>query len=108
MSALNGKQRRALRALAHALKPAVLVGQRGITDGLVRQVDTALTDHELIKVKLGSDCPVDRHEAGEILAGRNGCEVAGIVGRVLILYRRNPDDPRIEAKLSRSPVTGDR
>jgi RNA-binding protein len=99
---LSGKQRRALRALAHALKPVVLVGQRGVTAALLRQVDTALTDHELIKVKLGPDCPIDRKEAGEVVASGVDCELAGIVGRVLVLYRRHPENPRIESKLPRS------
>ena len=52
---LTGKQRRALRALGHHLEPVVLVGQNGITDGVVAAVDQALHDHELIKVKLNPD-----------------------------------------------------
>ena len=92
---LNGKQKRKLRALAHPLKAVVQIGQRGITEALVHQVDTALDDHELIKVRLGAESPIDRKEAAQQLAPRTGCEVAGMVGRVLILYRQHPDHPRI-------------
>jgi len=81
------------------LKPAVLIGQRGLTAAALRQVDTALADHELIKVKLSADCPAERHEAGETLVAELGCELAGIVGRVLVLYRPHPEKPRIESKL---------
>lgn len=92
---MNGKDRRYLRGLAHALDPVVIVGQRGISDAVVRQVDGALTDHELIKVRISGEAPVDRGEAAALLTERTGCEVAGSTGRVLILYRPHPEAPRI-------------
>lgn len=90
---MTGKQRRHLRALAHALRPIVQVGQRGLTDAVVQQVDAALDDHELIKVKLAGDCR-DTGIAREI-ASRTGAELTGRVGHVVILYRRHPEEPRI-------------
>src|SRR5262245_48447842 len=102
---MTGKERRYLRALAHRLSPVVIVGQRGLSDAVVRQVDAALTDHELIKVRLGSECPIDRDEAAARLVDQTGCAVAGIVGRVLTLYRRHPEHPRI-ALPSAPPAAG--
>ena len=102
MSEITGKQRRYLRALAHKLEPLVIVGQRGLTEALVRQVDAALADHELIKAKLGPSCPVTRDEVGDRLVAETGCEVAGAIGRTLILYRSRPEDPQI-----RLPEQGD-
>lgn len=93
--ALNGKQKRKLRALAHPLKAVVQIGQRGITEAVTLQVEDSLTDHELIKVRLGAESPIDRKEAAQQLARRTGCDVVGMVGRVLILYRPHPDHPRI-------------
>jgi RNA-binding protein len=93
--ALTGKQRRYLRALAHALQPVVQVGQRGANAGVVRQVDQALTDHELIKVKLTRECPTARDATGAELASATGAEVAGTVGRVIVLYRARPGQPTI-------------
>jgi len=92
---MTGKERRYLRALAHRLSPVVIVGQRGLSDAVVRQVDGALTDHELIKVRVGSECPVGRDAVEEALTMQTQCEIAGAVGRVLILYRRHPEQPRI-------------
>lgn len=92
---LTGKQKRKLRALAHPLTPVVQIGQRGLTQAVVLQVDTALNDHELIKVRVGADAPIDRNEAADLLEPRTGCKVAGVIGRVLILYRPHPDHPRI-------------
>lgn len=90
---MTGKQRRYLRALAHALRPIVQIGQRGLTDAVLQQVDAALTDHELIKVKLGGDCRDGRIESE--IAARTGAELAGRVGHVAILYRQHPEEPRI-------------
>ena len=92
---MTGKERRYLRALAHRLSPVVIVGQRGLSDAVVQQVDGALTDHELIKVRIGGECPVDRDEAASVLSERTHCAVAGSVGRVVILYRPHPERPRI-------------
>ena len=93
--ALNGRQKRKLRALAHSLEPVVQIGQRGVTQAVALQVDRALGDHELIKVRLGAESPIDRDEAANLLTPQTGGEVAGMVGRVLILYRPHPDHPRI-------------
>ena len=101
MITLSGAQKRHLRALAHRLKPVVLIGQRGVTDRLLTQVDQALDDHELIKVKLLPECPNARGDVGEQLAGI-GAACAGAIGRVLILYRPHPETPVIKLPTKRS------
>src|SRR5690242_20286920 len=93
--ALTGKQRRHLRALAHKLSPIVQVGKDGLDEGLVAAVDRALADHELIKVKLGEAAGLDRHDAALDLAAKTGSEVAQVLGNTVILYRADPDEPRI-------------
>lgn len=93
---LTGKQRRHLRALGHELKPIVQVGRGGIDDGLVAAVDQALTDHELIKVKVGEAAELDRHEAAESLAKQTKSEVAQVLGYTVLLYRADPEDPQIK------------
>jgi len=92
---LTGKQRRKLRALGHHLSPVVHVGQNGVTDALAAAADQALTDHELIKVKVG-DAPVDRHEAADALALATKSEVAQVLGNTLLLFRKRPKDSKIE------------
>ena len=92
---MTGKQRRYLRGLAHHLNPVVIIGQRGLEESVVRQVDAALLTHELIKVKLGGECPLDRREAADLIAAQTGCDIAGSIGKVLVLYRRRPENPTI-------------
>lgn len=92
---LTSKQRKYLRGLAHDLKPVVQIGQRGLTEPVARQIDGALDDHELVKVRLTAESPVDRDEAAARLGERLGCDVAGAIGHVLILFRAHPEKPRI-------------
>src|SRR5262252_2242544 len=95
---LTGKQRRYLRGLGHHLDPVVHVGKEGISEGLVRAVDEALATHELIKIKLGESAgPTGRgrQDVAAALAEAAGAELAGVLGRPLLLYRRRRDEPRI-------------
>lgn len=90
MSALTSSQQKHLRALAHHLQPVVLIGQKGITPGLLEEVKRALEDHELIKVRF-TDHKEQRRELSAEIAGACEAEVAGIIGNHLILYRPQPD-----------------
>ena len=92
---LTGKQRRHLRALAHKLHPVVQIGKGGLDDGLVAAVDQALTDHELIKVKVGNGSGLDVDETGEQLATRTKSDIAGVIGSTVMLYRAHPEEPKI-------------
>lgn len=93
---LTGKQRRALRALGHHLDPLILVGKEGVTASLTAAVEQALEDHELIKLKVGENSPLDRHEVSEMLAESTGAEIAQVLGRTILLFRRNPEKPQVE------------
>lgn len=90
---LSSAQQKHLRALAHALEPVVLVGHAGVTAGVVRSVDDALTAHELIKVRLHQ--PEDKRALAAELATRSGAAPCGLIGHTVILYRPHPTKPRI-------------
>jgi len=89
--------RRQLRAAGHHLSPVVQVGKEGVTEAVLRQLDRALLDHELVKVKMGTETPEDRFASAEALAaGAEGAHLAQILGRTLLVYRRHPVKPRFE------------
>lgn len=92
---LTGKQRRHLRALGHHLDPLVQLGKHGLTDGIVSAVDAALEQHELVKVRIGTECPDDRHDVAEKLPPLVRAELGQVLGRTLLLYRRHPKEPKI-------------
>jgi RNA-binding protein len=91
---LDGAQRRHLRALAHPLKPVVTVGESGITPAVLAAVDAALATHELIKVRLRE--PEDKRASAAALAEAGHAALCGVVGHTVILYRPDPETPRIE------------
>jgi RNA-binding protein len=73
----------------------VQLGKGGLDEGVIRAVDAALEQHELIKVKLSSEAPEGRHDAAEMLAESTGASIAQVLGRTILLYRRHPKEPRI-------------
>jgi RNA-binding protein len=92
---LTEKQRRHLKGLAHPLKPVVLMGNAGLTDALVAETQRALSDHELIKVRLPGLDRKDRDAALALLAERTGSVMVTRIGHVAVLYRAHPTLPRI-------------
>ncbi len=88
--------RKTLRAAGHHLSPVVQVGKEGVTDALLRQLDEQLAAHELVKVKIGTESPEDRFEAADRLGGAVGAQVAQILGRTVLVYRRRPEKPKFE------------
>jgi len=89
--------RRALRAAGHHLSPVVQVGKDGVTEAVLRQLDRALLDHELVKVKVATESPQDRFETAEAIAAGEGVQLAQVLGRTLLAYRKHPRKPRFEA-----------
>jgi RNA-binding protein len=92
---LKPTQKRYLRGLAHALKPVIQLGNKGITDALIAELVLALEHHELIKVRLGGDDRAERAAQIERLAAAAQAEVVQSIGKVATFYRRNDDTPKI-------------
>lgn len=84
---LNSKQRQYLKAQAHALNPVILVGEAGLSDNLLAELDRTLAHHELIKVRLPALDRNERDSLAEELVTRSGAEMVQMIGRVLVIYR---------------------
>jgi RNA-binding protein len=93
--ALTGKQKSHLRALGHSLEPVVLMGQKGLTAAVMREIDGALTAHELIKVKLPKSDDIDPAALELAIQAELGALCAARIGHLLLLYRPHPKKPRI-------------
>jgi len=96
---LSGKQMRYLRSLGHHLKPLVMLGREGITDNVIAAAHAVLGAHELLKVKIGNGCPLEKREAAAALAAGTGSEIVQILGKTFLVFRANPDrndDDRIK------------
>lgn len=88
---LSAAQKRYLRGFAHALRPVVLLGQKGLTDAVLAEVEGALAHHELVKVKLGGEDREERVAMIERVCGATGAALVQAVGKIACFYRRNPD-----------------
>ena len=99
---LTPKERQALKGRAHRLDPVVLVGAQGLSEAVVKEIDRALTAHELIKVRV----PGDEREARETLfiavAERLGAARVQAIGKLLVFYRPKPPESDDESS-QRSP-----
>ena len=87
---LNTQMKKSLRGVAHHLDPVIAVSERGITDGIVEETERALSDHELIKVKVFSADRSGRGEVASALAEATSSIVLQQIGKVAVLYRHNP------------------
>lgn len=92
---LTSTQRKHLRGLAHHLEPVVRVGQKGVTESVVAETGRALESHELIKVRLDAEGK-EKKELAESLAGKTGSDLAGVVGKIAILYKAREEKPKIK------------
>lgn len=97
MSPLTSKQRAHLRSLAHHMKPLMHVGQGGVTEAVIESVAEAFNTRELFKVRVLDSAPEDpRTTADQIMARVSHVEVPQTVGRTVVLYRPDPDEPEIK------------
>ena len=89
--------RKALRAAGHHLQPIVQVGKEGLTERVLAQLSEALDHHELVKVKVGTESPEERFEVAERIREEGNAQVAQVLGRTILAYRRHPKKPKFEA-----------
>lgn len=92
---ITPSQRRYLRGLAHPLKPIVMLGGKGVTPSVLAELDHALDDHELIKVKLDGGDRDERALSLTQLLDVSHAEKVQTIGHVAVLYRRNEEQPKI-------------
>ncbi len=92
---LSEKQKKHLRRLAHPLSPIVMLGNAGLTDGVVNELDRALSDHELVKVAARVGARDARDAALAALAARTMSQVVQRIGNVGVFYRRRAEMPKI-------------
>lgn len=93
---LTSKQRAKLKSIASSTETILQVGKGGVGDQLVKQVDDALTARELVKLHVLDSAPEEPGELAQALADATNSEVVQVIGRRLVLYRRNPKKPVIQ------------
>jgi RNA-binding protein len=93
---ITGKQRSFLKGLAHELEPTVYIGKSGITENVIKELETGLETRELVKVKLQESCDLNPKDTANDLAGLLKAEFVQAIGRKFTLYRESKDHKQIE------------
>jgi RNA-binding protein len=85
-----------LRGIGHALHPVVTVAGNGLSEGVRAELERALQDHELIKVKLALPDRAARKRLAAEMCTALGAQIVQEIGKVVLIFRRNPEaDPRL-------------
>lgn len=87
---LSASDKKQYRAIAHNLNPVIIIGDKGLSEGLMDELNRALKDHELIKIKIAIGDRDDRSKIIEELIYRTGSELVQSIGKVAVLLKKNP------------------
>ena len=92
---ITSKQRSYLKSLAHNLDPIVYIGKAGVTENVIKEIDTCLEARELIKVKLQEGCLLTPKEVANDLLEPLKAEFVQAIGRKFTLYRESKENKQI-------------
>jgi putative YhbY family RNA-binding protein len=98
VSELTPKERRDLRARAHHLQPVVMIGEAGLTEQVIREIEANLRSHELIKIRTLVDGRGARDELVSALCAATAAQPVQQIGKVLVVYRAYPPEHPNNAK----------
>ncbi|SCK02376.1 RNA-binding protein HI_1333 [uncultured Eubacterium sp.] len=93
---ISSKQRSYLRGLAQQVDPTVYIGKQGLTENVVKEIDTGLTCRELVKVKLQEGADLEPKDVANEMAEKLKAEFVQAIGRKFVLYRESKDNKQIE------------
>jgi RNA-binding protein len=89
---LTSAERRALRARAHHLQPAVMIGDAGLTPAVVAEIEANLTSHELIKIRVLGNERAARAALEAAICETTGAQPVQQIGKILVLFRPKPPE----------------
>lgn len=98
---LTSKQRAFLRSLAMNEDTILMIGKGGMSEQIIKQADDALKARELIKGKVLETADLAPREAAERIALETNSDVVQVIGAKFVLYRRNPEEPKIQLPKAR-------
>jgi RNA-binding protein len=105
---LTPAEKKALKAQAHALDPVVLIGDKGLTPNVVKEIDMNLNAHGLIKVRVAGDDREARLEYAQTICDETGAALVQHIGKLLVLFRPKAEDEEKAKAKSRPKPKGPR
>ena len=83
---------RSLKAKVHHLKPIVIIGNKGVTEMVIQEIDRALDDHELIKIRIHMQNREDLAQSIAAICAQTNATLIHTIGHIVAIYRKNPDN----------------
>jgi len=97
---VNSEQLKQMKSQAHQLKPVIMIGQAGLTEAVLKEIEIALDTHELIKIKIRAERD-DRKQMQQQICTKTKAEFIQNIGQIIVIYRKKPE----EAKKKPAPHT---
>lgn len=91
MSTLSQTERKILKQAAHHLKPVILIGGKGLTEAVQKEIARALFDHELIKLKVSAQEREDRDKMIQEITSQHGAILVQRVGHTATIYKKKEE-----------------
>jgi RNA-binding protein len=98
---VNSEELKLMIGKAHSLQPVIMIGQAGLTDPVLNEIELALNNHELIKIKVRAERDTRKLIQEAIIAATNA-ELIQSIGQVIVIYRKKPEvEPKKKKQGSR-------
>jgi RNA-binding protein len=95
MSNLSNNQKKYLRSLGHHLKPVVMVGQHGLSEAVLSELETTMEKHELLKIKIRTDDRDEKQSMIDSIIDRSKSQLIQVVGNIVLIYRPFEEESKI-------------
>ena len=96
--------RKRFKAIGHSLKPVIIISHKGLSANIRNEIDRALSDHELIKIKILTAKRADRDDISKEICRHHNAEYIQGVGHVILIYRPSKNtSPRLSNLYEKNP-----
>ncbi|ALE52573.1 RNA-binding protein YhbY [Candidatus Thioglobus autotrophicus] len=95
MTKLTNNQKKFLRSKGHSLKPVVMLGQHGLTKGVLAELESSLETHELLKIKVRGDDREDKQRVIDEILKTTRAHLVQVIGNVMVIYRAFDKEPQL-------------
>lgn len=95
MNKLTNNQKKFLRSMGHTLKPVVMVGQHGLSESVLAELETTMNKHELLKIKIRVDGKDEKQQMIDQIVKASRSNLVQVIGNVMVIYRAFDEEPQI-------------
>ncbi len=95
MTKLSNNQKKFLRSMGHSLKPIVMIGQHGLSENVLAELESTMTKHELLKIKIRTDDREQKQQMIDQIIKFSQSHLVQVIGNVIVIYRAFDEEPQI-------------